>query len=124
VRNQEVAKRVAARLEALVKDRGLSQRAFAKRAGLSPAVVSRALRGLYTPSIATLEQLCAGLGVTLGQFFSDEGGPLPVLREPAHPEHAAKLQQVLARLPPKSQGRFVAGIEAVVRSVEGRGQGR
>lgn len=42
----------------------------------------------------------------------------------SNPEYAAKLQQVLERLPPKAQGRFVAGIEAVVRSVEGRGPGR
>ncbi|MEG1814125.1 MAG: helix-turn-helix transcriptional regulator, partial [Clostridia bacterium] len=40
-------------------------------AGLSQSTVANIFNRNTTPSIATLEAICEGFGITLGQFFSE-----------------------------------------------------
>lgn len=61
----------AERLRAALKDRGLTQRAAAQQAGLSPSTISRLLKGGSTPKVETVRKLAAALGVA-PSFF--EGG--------------------------------------------------
>jgi transcriptional regulator with XRE-family HTH domain len=59
------------RITQLCKERGWSRYRLAKEANISHTT----LRNLYNrntiPSIPTLEAICAGLGVSLSQFFAE-----------------------------------------------------
>ena len=63
---------VAQRIIGLRKDRDLSQRALAERAGISPAALSQIETGQSSPSVATLEKLADGLGIGIAAFFVDD----------------------------------------------------
>jgi transcriptional regulator with XRE-family HTH domain len=125
MRDQEVAKRIAERLTHLAEARGLSQRALAKRAGLPPEVVSRAVRGQHTPSVATLERLCDGLGINLSTFFSDA---LPATVAEDAPgrgaDPARRFGQLVEGLTPRSQAQVLKGVESIVRAVQSNDRSR
>lgn len=63
---------VGARLKALRLAHGLSQRALARRAGVSNATVSMIESNRVSPSIAALKQILAGFPVGLAAFFAAE----------------------------------------------------
>ena len=45
---------------------------LAKKSGLSQSTIANIYRRNTVPSIATLEVICKGFGITLSQFFADE----------------------------------------------------
>lgn len=53
-----------ARVAELRKSKGLTQRALAKAAGISQALVAELERGKHPPSAASLAKLAAGLSVS------------------------------------------------------------
>lgn len=46
---------------------------LAQRSGLSQSTISTWYRKNQIPTIQTLEKVCRGLGVTLSQFFAEDG---------------------------------------------------
>jgi transcriptional regulator with XRE-family HTH domain len=60
---------VGLRLRILRKERGLSQRDLAARAGLSANTISLIEREEISPSVATLQHLAGALGVRMSYFF-------------------------------------------------------
>ncbi len=50
--------------------RGLSQRALAKRAGVSNATVSMVEANRISPSVSGLRQILSGIPISLGEFFA------------------------------------------------------
>ena len=52
------------RLQKLMDERGWSKYRLSKECGLSESTLE--------PSIATLEAICSGFGITLSQFFADD----------------------------------------------------
>ena len=64
---------VAARIRELRESKGLSQRALADGAGVSPATLSLIEQGQNSPSVATLEKLAYGLQEPVARFFTDAG---------------------------------------------------
>ena len=44
---------------------------MAKRCGLSESTVANIFRRNTVPSIATLETICSGFGITMSQFFAE-----------------------------------------------------
>jgi transcriptional regulator with XRE-family HTH domain/mannose-6-phosphate isomerase-like protein (cupin superfamily) len=60
------------RLRHLRKERGLSQRALADVAALSPNAISLIERDEISPSVATLQRLAVALGVKMSYFFESE----------------------------------------------------
>ena len=74
---------VHARLRQLLHERGWTEYKLSKRCGLSESTLANIFRRNTTPSIATLEAICKGFGITLSeaickgfgitlsQFFSD-----------------------------------------------------
>ncbi|BCV23812.1 helix-turn-helix domain-containing protein [Gelria sp. Kuro-4] len=60
------------RLRELREERGLSQAELAARAGVSPGLVGQVERGEVQPSLATLEGLAAGLGVSPCHLIREE----------------------------------------------------
>lgn len=59
------------KLRALIKARGWSEYRLAKEAGLSESTIANIFRRNTNPSIPTLEAICAGMGITLSQFFAE-----------------------------------------------------
>ena len=59
------------RLRQLLNDRGWSEYKLAKRCGLSESTVANIFRRNTVPSIATLETICSGFGITMSQFFAE-----------------------------------------------------
>ena len=62
---------INAHLKELLARRGWSEYRLALKCGLSQSTVANIFRRNTVPSIATLEAICTGLGITLSQFFVD-----------------------------------------------------
>ena len=58
------------RITELREQRGWSKNHLAKMAKLPQSTVSNLYNRSYEPTIATLESLCSGFGITLAEFFS------------------------------------------------------
>ncbi len=65
---------VGARLRDLRLREGLSQRALAKRAGVSNATVSMVEANRVSPSVSGLRQILSGIPISLGEFFAGPPG--------------------------------------------------
>ncbi len=63
---------VLKRIAQLRDERGWSNYKLAKATGISQTTIGHMFTRNTQPSIATLESICNGLGITLSQFFSDE----------------------------------------------------
>ena len=62
---------VHARLRQLLQERGWTEYKLSKKCGLSDSTLANIFRRNTVPSIATLEAICKGFGITLSQFFSE-----------------------------------------------------
>ena len=60
------------RLRRLLDERGWTEYRLAKNCGLNQSTIANIYRRNTVPSIATLEEICKGFGITLSQFFADE----------------------------------------------------
>ena len=59
------------RLRRLLKERGWTEYRLSKNSGLSESTIANIFKRNTVPSIATLEAICNGFGITLSQFFAD-----------------------------------------------------
>lgn len=59
------------RLRKFLKERGWTEYRLSKNCGLSESTIANIFRRNTVPSIATLETICNGFGITLSQFFAD-----------------------------------------------------
>ena len=59
------------RLQQLLKEHGWSEYRLAKNCGLPESTIANIFRRNTLPSIATLETICGGFGITLSQFFAE-----------------------------------------------------
>lgn len=55
----------------LLNERGWSEYKLAKRCGLSESTIANIFRRNTVPSIATLETICSGFGITMSHFFAE-----------------------------------------------------
>lgn len=62
-------------------DRGLSARAVAARAGITPAYLSRLENDKVSPTVSTLTRVLQAIGVSVGHLFKSEAGPVVRLGE-------------------------------------------
>lgn len=60
-----------ARIRELMAERKWSEYRLAIASGLSQSTVANIFNRNTTPSIATLESICTGFGITLAQFFAE-----------------------------------------------------
>ncbi|MCI8461557.1 MAG: helix-turn-helix domain-containing protein [Lachnospiraceae bacterium] len=60
------------RLRQLLDERGWTEYRLSKNCGLSESTLANIFRRNTVPSIATLETICKGFGITLSQFFADD----------------------------------------------------
>ena len=59
------------RLRQLLNERGWTEYRLAKNCGLSESTIANIFRRNTVPSIATLEAICSGFGITMSQFFAE-----------------------------------------------------
>ena len=59
------------RLKKLLKERGWTEYRLAKECGLSPSTIANIYHRNTVPSIATLETICKGFGISMSQFFAE-----------------------------------------------------
>lgn len=53
--------------------RGWSEYELAQRSGLAQSTISTWYRKNQVPTIQTLDKVCQGFGITLSQFFAEDG---------------------------------------------------
>ena len=63
---------IGARLKVMRKERGLSQRELAKRAGVTNSTISLIEQNRVSPSVASLRKVLEGLPMTLSEFFTQD----------------------------------------------------
>ena len=51
----------------------MTQYELAKRAGMTQSSISNLMSRGTVPTLGTLEKICKGFGITLAQFFTEEG---------------------------------------------------
>mgnify|MGYP000794267659 CR=1 FL=1 len=59
------------RLRQLLNERGWTEYRLAKNCGLSESTIANIYRRNTVPSLATLEAICNGFGITMAQFFAE-----------------------------------------------------
>jgi transcriptional regulator with XRE-family HTH domain len=99
----DTAARIGARLASLRAERGLRVAELARRAGVSPGLVSQIERGQSRPSVTTLVALADGVGAPIDALFR-EAGPVAPVAAGAEPEDAAPAE---AGPPRPGEDRFV-----------------
>lgn len=61
------------RIKQLLNDRNWSVYKLSKQSGISQSTISNMFSRNNDPSISTLEDICKAFGITLSQFFANEG---------------------------------------------------
>lgn len=62
---------IHARLQQLLRERGWTEYKLSKECGLAQSTIGNIFRRNTLPSIATLEMICKGFGITMSQFFAE-----------------------------------------------------
>jgi len=83
---------VIERIKELRRARGLTQRALAARSGFSS--IAQIERGSNLPTLAAIEKLAAGLGVSIRELLAGTGAPVVLADDPFCMEIAALLPKL------------------------------
>lgn len=59
------------RIQRLLEERGWTEYRLSKECGLSQSTIGNVMRRNTIPSVATLEAICHGFGITMAQFFAE-----------------------------------------------------
>ncbi len=65
-------KEIGEKIKSLRKAKGWKSGTLATRAGLSPSYIPMLEQGTKCPTVETLDTICAALGVTLAEFFTEQ----------------------------------------------------
>lgn len=68
------------RIRGLRRSRGLTLRDLAHHAGVTESFLSQVERGVASPSIASVQRIARGLGLSIAQLFAEEGSAGRVVR--------------------------------------------
>lgn len=69
------------RIRKLLDDRNWSMYKLSKLSGVSQSTLSNMFSRNNDPSISTLEDICKAFGITLSQFFANEGEVVVLTKE-------------------------------------------
>lgn len=64
---------VQKRIKKLMSERGWTEYKLAKETHLSQSTIANIFRRNNAPTIPTIEAICKTFGITMAQFFADEG---------------------------------------------------
>ena len=85
--------------------RGWSEYMLAENAGLPQSTISTWRRKNLQPNVASIEKICAGLGMTLAQFFQTEEAVILT-------EEQKELLRLFGKLSPAQRSAVCAMLEA------------
>jgi transcriptional regulator with XRE-family HTH domain len=112
---------VAKRIRELREARGFSVRELGRRARLPPESISRSERGITEITLTSLARVCAGLEVTLPEFF----GSLPPSKTiDATSSAAIRVLRMLERLPGDRQEQVARALELLLADGDKKRRGR
>ena len=63
---------VGEKIRRLREKENITQNALANRAGVSPTYIHQLEQGLKSPTVEYLGYICAGLNISLAEFFAEE----------------------------------------------------
>ena len=63
---------IGEKIRRLREKENITQNALANRAGVSPTYIYQLGQGLKSPTVEYLGYICAGLNITLAEFFAEE----------------------------------------------------
>lgn len=69
------------RIRQLIEEREWSEYRLAKESGLAQSTISNIFKRNSFPSLPTLEAICGGFGITLAQFFAEDGHVVELTEE-------------------------------------------
>lgn len=69
------------RIRQLMDERGWSEYRLSKESDLSQSTIANVFKRNNAPTLPTLEAVCKAFGITLTQFFSDDGDPIELNEE-------------------------------------------
>ncbi len=69
------------RIRQLMEERGWSDYRLSKESGVFQSTISNLFKRNNLPTLPTLEAICGAFGITLAQFFSEEGEPIVLTKE-------------------------------------------
>ena len=69
------------RIKQLMEQRGWSIYKLAQESEVLQSTLSNMFNRSHDPSISTLESLCKGFGITMAEFFANEGEPITLTIE-------------------------------------------
>lgn len=70
------------RIRDLMAKKSITEYRLAKLSGLSQSTISNIFNRNTAPTIPTIEAICNGLGISMAQFFADDGNEAPVYLSP------------------------------------------
>lgn len=69
------------RLKQLMKEKSITEYRLAIDSGLSKSTIAAILHRNTTPSVHTIEAVCNALGISVSQFFAEDGSPINITEE-------------------------------------------
>ena len=72
---------VKERIKLLMEEKDWSEYRLAKEADLPQSTISHLFKRNNAPTYPTIEAICRAFGITLSQFFADEGEPIVLTPE-------------------------------------------
>lgn len=69
------------RLKQLMKEKSITEYRLAIDSGLSKSTIAAILHRNTTPSVHTIEAVCSALGISVSQFFAEDGSPINITEE-------------------------------------------
>ena len=75
---------VSEKLRYYMEQRGMTVYALAKASGLPWQTVKNLVNQINNPTVATMEMLCSGLGITRSQFFAEDEESIELTAEQKH----------------------------------------
>lgn len=80
------------RINELLKQRGWTAYRLAQEADIPQSTLSNIFNRPYEPTVSTLEIICKGFGITMSEFFAEDGQPMTLTAEQRETlEHWSKL---------------------------------
>ncbi len=69
------------RIKQICAEKGWSDYRLAKECGIPSSTVHNILHKVSAPSFGSLLKICSGLGITMAQFFAEDGGVIDLTGE-------------------------------------------
>jgi transcriptional regulator with XRE-family HTH domain len=110
---------VAKRIRDLRQARGFSLRELGRRSQLPPESISRSERGVTEITLTSLARVCAGLEVTLPEFFGTLALPKAV---DSQSSAAIRVLRLLERLPEERQEQVAKALDLLL--ADGHSEGK